>query len=81
MSTSCFCAYIGDNLVSWSSERQSVVSRSSAEAEYRGVANVVAESSWLYQLLIELGHPPQQATLVFCDNVSISYISMNLVQH
>ncbi|KAJ0454688.1 putative RNA-directed DNA polymerase [Helianthus annuus] len=42
-STSGYCVYLGDNLISWSSKRQATVSRSSAEAEYRGVANVVAE--------------------------------------
>jgi hypothetical protein len=57
-STSGFCAYLGGNLVSWSSKHQHIISRSSAEAEYRGVANVVFESCWLRQLLHELGHPP-----------------------
>jgi hypothetical protein len=42
-----FCVFIGNNLVSWSSKRQTTVSRSSAEAEYRAVANIVAESCWL----------------------------------
>ena len=42
-STSGFCVYLGDALVSWSSKRQATISRSSAEAEYRGVANAVAE--------------------------------------
>jgi hypothetical protein len=46
-STSGFCVYLGDALVSWSSKRQNTVSRSSAEAEYRGIANAVAECSWL----------------------------------
>jgi hypothetical protein len=46
-STSGFCVFLGDNLVSWSSKRQATVSRSSAEAEYRAVANCVAESCWL----------------------------------
>jgi hypothetical protein len=34
--------------------RQTVVSRSSAEAEYRVVINGVAEATWLHQLLHEL---------------------------
>lgn len=56
-STSGYCAFLNDTLVSWSSKRQQVCSRSSAEAEYRGVANVVAECSWLRNLLLELHCP------------------------
>jgi hypothetical protein len=46
-STSSYCVFLGDNLVSWSSKRQTTVSRSSTEAEYRVVAHGVAESCWL----------------------------------
>ncbi|GKE55420.1 ribonuclease H-like domain-containing protein, partial [Tanacetum coccineum] len=38
--------FLGDNLLSWSTKRQVTLSRSCAEAEYRGVANVVAETAW-----------------------------------
>ena len=80
-STSGFCVYLGDALVSWSSKRQAIVSRSSAKAEYRGVANAVPECVWLRQLLGELCAPVTTATLVFCDNVSSVYLSANPVHH
>jgi hypothetical protein len=68
-------------LISWSSKRQITVSRSSAEAEYRAVAHPVAETVWLHQLLTELHRPLQQATIVYCDNISAVYMSSNPVQH
>lgn len=80
-STSGYCVFLGDNLLSWSAKRQPTLSRSSAEAEYRGVANVVSESCWLRNLLLELHCPIRTATLVYCDNVSAIYLSGNPVQH
>ncbi|GKB11023.1 ribonuclease H-like domain-containing protein, partial [Tanacetum coccineum] len=50
-STSGYCVFLGDNLLSWSSKRQHTLSRSSVEAEYRGVSNAVAETAWLRNLL------------------------------
>ena len=80
-STSGYAVFLGGSLVSWSSKRQHTISRSSAEAEYRAVANGVAEASWLRQLLQELHQPLQSACLIYCDNVSAVYLSTNPVQH
>ncbi|PWA99952.1 ribonuclease H-like domain-containing protein [Artemisia annua] len=80
-STSGYCVFLGNNLLSWSSKRQPTLSRSSAEAEYHGVANAVAETCWLRNLLRELHTPLSSATLVYCDNVSAVYLSCNPVQH
>jgi len=52
-----------------------MLSRSSAEAEYRAVANAVAEVSWLRQLLAELHAPVSRTALVYCDNISTVYMS------
>ncbi|GJU20676.1 ribonuclease H-like domain-containing protein [Tanacetum coccineum] len=75
------CVFLGDNLLTWSSKRQDTLSRSSAEAVYRGVTNAVAETSWIRNLLRELHTSLFTATLVYYDNVSAVYMSANPVQH
>ena len=80
-STSGYTVYLGDSLISWSSKRQATVSRSSAEAEYRAVANAVAECCWVRQLLAELFIPMPKASVVFCDNISSVYMPSNPVHH
>lgn len=77
-STSGFCIFLGDSLISWSSKRQTTISRSSAEAEYRAVAHVVC---WVRQLLLDLHVPLASVTVVYCNNVSAIYMSSNPVQH
>ncbi|GJW11056.1 ribonuclease H-like domain-containing protein [Tanacetum coccineum] len=79
--TSGYCVFLGNNLLSWSSKRQLALSRSSAEVEYCGVANAVVETCWLRNLLRELHTPLSSATLVYCDNFSVVYLSCNPVQH
>lgn len=80
-STSGYCVFLGDNLISWSAKRQPTLSRSSAEAEYRGVVNVVAETRWLHNFFLKLVCAFQKVTIVYCDNVSAVYLSSNPVQH
>ena len=81
LSTYGYCVFLGDNLLSWSSKCQATLSRSSAEAEYRGVANVVSKSCWLRILLLKLYCPISKATHVYCDNISAIYLFGNPVQH
>ena len=76
-STSGFCVFLGSSLISWSSKRQTTISRSSAEAKYRAIANAVSECSWLRQLLGELLYKVPTATVAFCDNISSVYMSRN----
>lgn len=80
-STSGYAIFLGDNLVSWPSKRQPTMTRSSAEAEYRAIVNAIAETTWLRQLLGELLITVPRATVVYCDNVSVVYLSTNRVQH
>ncbi|GKC21390.1 ribonuclease H-like domain-containing protein [Tanacetum coccineum] len=79
-STTSLVGYTDADWAGCPSTRRST-SGSSAEVEYRGVANIVAETAWLRNLLRELHSPLSTATLVYCDNVSAVYMSDNPVQH
>ena len=54
-STLGYCVFVGGNLVSWKSKKQSVVSRSSAKSEYRVITQFACEIIWLHQLLAKVG--------------------------
>ncbi|GKD06468.1 ribonuclease H-like domain-containing protein [Tanacetum coccineum] len=78
-STSGYCIFLGDNLSSWSAKRHATLSRSSVVVKYCGFANVVAKTAWLRNLLRNLHTPLFTATMVYCDNVSVVYLSTNPV--
>ena len=80
-STSGYLTFVGGNLVTWRSKKQNVVARSSAEAEFRGVAKGLCELLWLRKLLTELGYPPGLEIKLFCDNKAAINIAHNPVQH
>ncbi|GKE94953.1 ribonuclease H-like domain-containing protein, partial [Tanacetum coccineum] len=72
---------LGLHLYASSTTSLHTLSHSSAKAEYRGVANVVAKTAWLCNLLRELHSPLSTVTLVYYDNVSAVCMSANPVQH
>jgi hypothetical protein len=76
-----YCVVLGDTSVFWSSKRQTVVSRSSAEAEYRSIGNATAECRWLCHLLQELHADVHKAIVIYCDNVSAVYLSHDPIHH
>ncbi|XP_019167864.1 PREDICTED: uncharacterized protein LOC109163570 [Ipomoea nil] len=80
-STSGYAVFLGDNLVSWVSRKQRTVARSSTKAEYKGLADVSTEVTWIISLLRELGlHSGSPATL-WCDNLWATYLAANPVFH
>lgn len=80
-STSGFCVFIGSSLISWRSKKQQVVSKSSAEAEYRSLSVVSDELFWLTNFLKELHFSFVKPTLLFCDNTAAIHIAHNAVFH
>uniref|UniRef100_A0A2N9GVI4 Integrase catalytic domain-containing protein n=1 Tax=Fagus sylvatica TaxID=28930 RepID=A0A2N9GVI4_FAGSY len=80
-STTGYCFLLGDSLISWRSKKQSVVARSSTEAEYRALADTTAELLWLRWLLQDLGIDCSTAVPIHCDNQSAIQIAHNDVFH
>lgn len=80
-STGAYCIYLGNNLISWSSKKQSVVTRSSAESEYRSLAAASAELVWLQSLFSEMKIHCIEKPTIWCDNLSATELARNPVYH
>ena len=76
-----YCVFFCKTLVSWCAKKQTVVSRSSTEAEYRSLAQVSCEIAWLGSLLKEIGVKLKNAPVVWVDNLSTIALASNLVLH
>uniref|UniRef100_A0A2N9FHR1 Reverse transcriptase Ty1/copia-type domain-containing protein n=1 Tax=Fagus sylvatica TaxID=28930 RepID=A0A2N9FHR1_FAGSY len=79
--TSSYCIFLGKNLIPWRCKKQATVVRSSTEAEYKALANAVAEVKWLQSLLHELGQSSSSSPVLWCDNIGATYLSTNPVFH
>ncbi|PNX67443.1 hypothetical protein L195_g055631, partial [Trifolium pratense] len=76
-----WCMFLGPALISWKSKKQSRVSKSSTESEYRAMSTACSEIIWLRGLLAEIGFPQHTATPLFADNTSAIQIATNPVFH
>nr|XP_027190495.1 uncharacterized protein LOC105851382 [Cicer arietinum] len=76
-----WCMFLGSSLISWKSKKQSRVSKSSTESEYRAMSTACSEIIWLPGLLSELGFPQTEPTSLYADNTSVIQIVANPVFH
>ncbi|CAJ2657582.1 unnamed protein product [Trifolium pratense] len=80
-STSGYCAYVWGNLVTWRSKKQGVVARSSAEAEFRVMAQGICEGLWIHRVLEELKMKIELSLKLYSDSKAAISIAHNPVQH
>ncbi|KAL8145121.1 hypothetical protein AgCh_003364 [Apium graveolens] len=80
-STSGYCVLLGISPVLWKTKKQSVVARSTAEAEYRAMALTCCEVTWLSSLLKDMGLLDLPPTLIKSDNQAALSIAANPVLH
>ncbi|KAJ9548782.1 LOW QUALITY PROTEIN: hypothetical protein OSB04_021325 [Centaurea solstitialis] len=80
-SVSGWVVFLGHSPISWKTKKQVIVSRSSAEAEYRSIASVTCELKWLKGLLDSLGVQHPRAISLYCDSQSALHLAKNPVFH
>jgi len=80
-STTGWCIFLGDALISWKCKKHDCVSKSSTEAEYRAMSAACSEIVWLRGLISELGFPSTDHTPLHGDNTNAIQIAVNLVYH
>ena len=80
-STSGYCFFLGDNLISWRSCKQSCVALSTAEAEYVALAGASQEALWLKYLLSDLNVNVNDPIVINEDNQSAICIAKNSKGH
>ena len=74
------CFYFGNNLVSWMSKKQNLVSLSMAEVEYITKGSCCTQLLWMKKLLHDY-RTSRDTMCMFCDNTNAINLSKNSVQH
>jgi len=73
------CVFLGETLISCAFKK--VVSQSNIESEYRALANLAAEVTWIRSLLDELKFPMTRKLILWSDKLSAKALTSNLVMH
>ena len=76
-----YSTVIGGNLMTWRTKMQTVVARSSAEAEFRAIAHGIYDLLWLKKLLEDLKVTSSMPMKLYCDKKATINIAHNPVQH
>ncbi|GKA77188.1 retrovirus-related pol polyprotein from transposon RE1 [Tanacetum coccineum] len=80
-SVTVYRLFLGSSLISWQSKKQTLVSRSSIEAEYRSLADGTYEVTWIQCLLKEFKVNVPTPIPMMCDNASSIALASNPVHH
>ncbi|GKV42443.1 hypothetical protein SLEP1_g49847 [Rubroshorea leprosula] len=81
VSTTGYIVFLGQNPISWRAAKQKAVARSSTKAEYCALVATASEVVWIRHLLGELGIFCSPSSAIFCDNIGVTYLSLNPVMH
>jgi len=79
-STSGYCQFLGENMISWASKRQATIAMSTVEAEYILAATCCTQMLWMKHQLEDY-QINTNSIPVFCDNTAAIYLSKNPILH
>jgi len=79
-STTSVAYFLGNNLITWASQKQKIVTLSSCEAEYVAAA-AACQGIWLSRLIGDLMGTKEASVKLFMDNMSAIALSKNPVHH
>ena len=76
-STTGYAFNFANGLVTWSSQRQKMVTLSTTESEYVAAATAAKENIWIRNLLKDLGASCEKTTALYVDNQSAIKLAKN----
>jgi len=76
-----YAIFLGKSLISWKSKKQTTVSKSSTEAEYRALSTTTCELLLILKIMREIGIKNVLPISLYCDNRSAVLITANPVMH
>ncbi|GJW34408.1 ribonuclease H-like domain-containing protein, partial [Tanacetum coccineum] len=76
-----FCIKLNGSLISWKSKNQHTLTKSSAEAEYKAMASVTSEVTWILKILRDLEWDKVLPVNLYCDSQAAIKIIANPVFH
>jgi len=80
-STTGYCVYMNDNLITWNTQKQQTVALSTAEAELMAIVEAVKEVKWVSMLVSEMGYQVRKPILIHTDNQSAKNITKHDTEH
>lgn len=81
-STTGYCVFFGGKLISWKSEKQTVVSRPTTESRYRVMTQSTCEIIRIHNFLTEIDLKHHTIPMkLWCDNQDSLHIASNSVYH
>ena len=80
-STTSVLFFLGNNIITWQSQKQKVVALSSCEAEYIAATTAACQGIWLARLIAELKGEEAGIVKLKIDNQSAIALSKNPIFH